>query len=218
MPHLLESSVRRFCLIGLAIVLFGLPASAAFGDTFHLNDGRTVTGDVLASSADDIGVKIRVDEGKYEPVPWASFSQEDIKKFAQDKNKKMAALAEPFIEVTREEKIKKSEVPPKEVPRLDRPPAHTLLGAMAGSPIGLLALLLIYAANIYAGFEVAVFRAQPVALVCGVSAVLPVIGPVIFLSMPTRAATAEPEAVAAETAEAAPGPVQIGRASYRERV
>ena len=49
-------------------------------------------------------------------------------------------------------------------------------------------MLLLYAANIYAGYEISIFRARPPALVCGVSAVLPLIGPIIFLSMPTKIA------------------------------
>ena len=45
---------------------------------------------------------------------------------------------------------------------------------------------MIYGANIYAGFEIAVFRARPKALVMGVAAVLPIVGPIIFLSLPTQ--------------------------------
>jgi hypothetical protein len=198
--------VRKFCLIGLAIGLLVLFLPKACGATFQLNDGRTLTGDILVGSADENGVRIRVEEGKYERVPWASFSQEDIRKFAQDRNRKTAQLAEPFIEVTQAERVKKTEAPPKEAPRLERPAARSLLGAMAGSSVGLLTLLLIYAANLYAGYEVAAFRAQPVALVCGVSAVLPLIGPIIFLSMPTRVEKAEPVAVAEEAAELASAP------------
>ncbi len=51
---------------------------------------------------------------------------------------------------------------------------------------GIFILLVLYAANIYAAYEISIFRAQPPALVCGVAAVAPVIGPVIFISMPTR--------------------------------
>ncbi len=62
--------------------------------------------------------------------------------------------------------------------------------------MGLLVIFVLYAANIYAGFEVAIYRAKPAALVCGVSAVLPFIGPLIFLAMATeiRSASAHEEA------------------------
>lgn len=65
-------------------------------------------------------------------------------------------------------------------------------------------LLMFYAANIYAGYEVAVFRAQPKILVCGISAVIPVIGPIVFLCLPTKVAKASEEGYLTEPAEAAP--------------
>src|SRR5262249_35767567 len=149
---------------------------------------------------------VRVDEGKYERVPWASFSQEDLKKFAQ--NKKLEPLVEPFIEISQEEKLKKTEVNIKQPQRLDRPARQSLMAAMFSSGPGLLIMLLLYAANLYAGYEVSISRAQPAALVCGVSAVLPIIGPIIFVSMPTRLQPREetweapPDAVAAAGADA----------------
>jgi hypothetical protein len=93
----------------------------------------------------------------------------------------------------------------KPVPRLERPVAHSLFGAMFSTGLGTVMMLLLYAANIYAGYEVSIFRARPAALVCGVSAVLPVIGPIIFLSMPTLMTRAEDQVAGAEPAAAAPG-------------
>ena len=62
-----------------------------------------------------------------------------------------------------------------------------MFAALAGAePLGLVMLLLIYAGNIYAAYEISIFRAQPAALVCGISAVVPVLGPLIFLALPTR--------------------------------
>lgn len=56
---------------------------------------------------------------------------------------------------------------------------------MFSSFIGIVLLLLIYGANIYAGYEIAIFRARPIGLVTGLAAILPIAGPIIFLSMPT---------------------------------
>src|SRR5439155_13576661 len=109
---------------------------------------------------------------------------------------------EPFIEITQEEKAKKTEVTIKQPQRLERPAKQSLLGAFLGSGLGVLILLLLYAGNLYAAYEIAIFRAQPVPLVCGVAAVLPVAGPIIFLSMPTRL---QPAAATWETAPE-PGP------------
>jgi hypothetical protein len=168
----------------IAILAWGLFGAAAWADTFKLLNGETVTGEVLAAAANDAGLQIRVGEGDYRRIPWANFTQDDLRQFAQ--NKKLEPFVEPFIEVSEEEKIKKTEVNLKEPPRLALPPPRSVLGALCSSGLGLLILLLLYAANLYAAYEVSIFRAQPVGLVCGVSAVVPFAGPIIFLCMPTK--------------------------------
>jgi hypothetical protein len=60
--------------------------------------------------------------------------------------------------------------------------------------------VLLYGANIYAAYEIAVFRARPVGLVCGVAAVAPVIGPIVFLSLPTRVEQTEEAGTPYDTA------------------
>jgi hypothetical protein len=175
-------------------------------ETFKLNNGQTVAGELLVTSANDQGIQIKVEEGKYERVSWSSFSQEDLKKFVQVK--KLEPFVEPFIEISREEKIRKTEVSIKEPARLPRLERQSLIGAFSSSGLGLFILLLLYGANVYAAYEISFFRARPAAVVCGVSAVLPVIGPIIFLSMPTRLGAA------AEVVEPAPeaGPAPDGAA------
>ncbi len=173
----------------------------ALPDTFKLINGDTLTGDLLAASGNDLGVQIKVGDGKYERIPWASFSQEDLKKFKQIK--KLEPLVEPFIEITQEEKIQKTEVNIKPPPRLERPAHSSLLGALFSSGLGFVVLLIFYAANIYAGYEISVFRSQPRVLVCGVSAVAPVLGPILFLALPTRTKPPEASWEGAEGAEAA---------------
>ena len=74
---------------------------------------------MLAGSENDAGVQIKVGEGKYERVPWANFSQEDLKKLA--KIPKLEPYVEPFIVMSQEEKIKKTEVTIKQPTRLERP-------------------------------------------------------------------------------------------------
>jgi hypothetical protein len=190
---------RRFCviLVFLALGLGGLRA-----DTFQLVGGESVVGELLIASANDAGVQIKISDGDYKKVPWANFSQEDLKRLA--KIPKLEALVEPFIEVTQEEKIKKTEVTIKQPPRLEHPRSGSILGAFFTSGLGVFLFLVLYAANIYAGYEVSIFRGQPTPLVCGVSAVLPIAGPIIFLSMrtkvPARAETWEMAAAAAAAA------------------
>jgi hypothetical protein len=86
-----------------------------------------------------------------------------------------------------------------------------LLGALSSSTLGILVLLILYGATVYAGYEVALFRAQPPGLVCGISAIplLGILAPIIFLSMRTRVAktAAEAREAAAAAADAAAPPI-----------
>ncbi len=196
--------MRRIGFI-ISLLICGLLAGVARGETFKLASGESLVGEALVASANDQGIQIKVGEGEYKRVAWAEFSQEDLKNFA--KNQKLEQFVEPFIEITPEDRIKKTEVNLKQPQRLERPPRQSLAGAMFSSGLGLVIVLLLYAANVYAGYEVAIFRAQSVPLVCGVSAALPLIGPIIFLSMPTKVQPMEetweppPEAAAAAQAE-----------------
>lgn len=194
--------MRKLHLICIGLLLCGLLTGVARAETFTLSEGKTVTGELIPGSANDAGIQIRVEEGKYERVPWGDFSQEDLKKFAQEP--KLAPLVAPFIEVSQEERVKKTEVKINQPQRLARPADQSLIGAMFSSSIGLFLLFAMYAANIYAAYEIAVFRAQPKVMVCGLAAILPVIGPVIFLCLPTRIEKiSDEDALAAETVAAA---------------
>jgi hypothetical protein len=177
--------VRKLYFICIGLVLCGLLPAKARADSFQLNDGQTLAGDVV--SFNESGLVVRTLEGKYaERVPWTKFSQADLKRLAQ--NPRIAPLVEPFLEVSQEETTEKTEVELKPVPRLERPPATSLLGALFSSSVGLFVLLLLYAANIYAAYEVSIFRGRPRVLVCGLAAIpfLGVLSPLVFLAMPTR--------------------------------
>jgi hypothetical protein len=205
--------VSRFCFI-IGLLVCGLAAGIARAETYKLADGQELVGEILPTSANDQGVQVKVGEGEYRPVPWGKFSQDDLKRFAG--NPRLEAFVEPFIEVTVEEKLRKTEVNIKEPPRLELPARRSLLGAMCSSGLGLLILLVLYGANVYAGYEVALFRAQPVPLVCGVAAVLPLAGPIIFLSMRARiepspqSAVAPPEGAPEGGPSAATAPASAG--------
>lgn len=183
----------------------------AGADTYKLNTGETVNGEILPTSSSDQGVQVKVGEGQYQKIPWSSFSQEDLKTFA--KNQKMQPFVEPFILPNPQEKIQRTEVTIHQPPRLDRPPRQSLLGAMFSSGVGIFCLLLVYAAGIYAGYEVAIFRARPPYLVAGLSAIpgLGLLVPIIFISMPTQlkstAAAAEVEESVQAPAGATAAPV-----------
>jgi hypothetical protein len=106
--------------------------------------------------------------------------------------------------------MKKQEVTVHEVSRLELPPKQSLFAALFASSVGLVVLLLIYVANIFAAYEIAAGRAQPIALVMGVAVVLPVLGPIIFLAMPRRVEPAHP---AASQPAAVPHTFAVGSAA-----
>jgi hypothetical protein len=77
--------------------------------------------------------------------------------------------------------------------RLERPEPGGL-SALFKSPLSIVLLVILYAANVYAGYEVSIFRNYPAAAVCAVAAVAPIVGPVLFLCLPTRMAATQAEA------------------------
>jgi hypothetical protein len=201
--------VRRIFWTIFGFGLCGL-LLAARAETYQLTDGTALTGDIV--SFNDNGILFRLEDDKYsDRLPWTKFSQDALKQLG--KNPKIKPFVEPFIEVLPAERAKKREpVRVRDVSRLELPPKQSLFGALFSSSVGLVVLLLIYVANIYAGFEVAIARARPIPLVMGVAAVLPVLGPVLFLTLPVRteAAPAEPQPAAAPHTFAVPGQPPAG--------
>src|SRR5262245_55990345 len=137
-----KAAVRRLTFI-ILVLTGALLAGLARADTFQLTTGESVTGALLPASATDQGVQIKIAEGQYQNVQWANFAQEDLKKV--EAIPKLAPFVEPYIEVTQEERIKKTEVPIKQPPRLELPPKSSLFGSMFSSGLGILILLLLYA-------------------------------------------------------------------------
>jgi len=172
--------VRKLLWTISGLWLCGLLAAAG-AESFPLADGTTVGGSIV--SFNDNGIIFRTGDDKYtDRLPWIKFSQDGLKQLSQ--NPKINPFVEPFIEPAVAEQAPKPEVKIQDVPRLDRSSPPSLFGGLFSSGVGLMVLLLIYGANIYAGYEIARFRARPMALVMGVSAALPILGPVIFLSLP----------------------------------
>ena len=165
-------------------------------------DGTTVSGDIV--SFNDNGIIFRMDGDKYtDRLPWIKFSPDGLKQLAR--NPKIDPFVEPFIAPPPVGRAPKPAVKVQDVTRLDRSAPASLLGGLFSSGVGLLALLLIYAANIYAGYEIAQFRARPLAVVMGAAAVLPIIGPAIFLALPDlRTAPAPAEETPTEMPTGAP--------------
>ncbi len=160
---------------------------------FHLANGNTLRGEI--ASADEEGLVVQRDVGGFSRrEPWINFSQETLRELAQDPE--LRDFVEPFVEPTPEElkaRREKKEIIVRPVPtRFERP--SELPGFFRGlmTPIGLVLVAIFAAANLYAAYEVALYRQQSVPIVCAVSFILPVLGPIIFLSLPTQTDYAEP--------------------------
>src|SRR5439155_403271 len=152
---------------------------------FELNDKTTLSGKPLAP--DRRGVIIKGDDGTIsERVPWTNFTQSALKKIFELPAAK--PFVEPLLEPDEPESTRKAaaEITLKPVPRLQRPDPRAGFGAIFASSLTVTLFFLLYLANIYAGYEVSIFRNYPASWVCGLAAVLPLIGPIIFLSLPTR--------------------------------
>ncbi len=200
------------------LFIFSLALSVALGavaaETLTLTDGSTQSGDIV--KFDDNGLMLRGAGDAYLNVPWGKLSQNSLKHLTA--NPKIKPLVEVFIEPDQSQRPAKPEIQVNPVKRLERPANPSLFGGLVGSPVGLFILLVLYAANLYAGFEVAVIRARPAIQVIGLAAVLPILGPVIFLALPMKV-EAPPETTApsaAPGAEKTPEEIQIVDASWRQ--
>ncbi len=191
---LLENGVRKFLFV-LAICLGFRSLAPAAEMNLTLADGSSVTGEIMKS--DDSGVMLRTGSELYTNLPWARFSQEALKQLATNAKVK-PAFVEPFIEPEpSQRKSEKVEIKINPVNRLELPLNPSLLGGLLKSPVGLFILLVIYAANLFAAYEISIVKARSGAQVIGLSAILPILGPIIFLTMPMKS-EAPPEEVLTE--------------------
>ena len=61
----MQTWIVHKCLIVAGLLTLALLAQTLRGETFKLNNGESITGEVFPSSGNDAGVQVRVDEGKY---------------------------------------------------------------------------------------------------------------------------------------------------------
>jgi hypothetical protein len=169
---------------------FCLLSQSATAVSLHLADGTVVNGEPV--SFNEQGLVVRLDAGGYsDRIAWSKFTQETLKELV--KIPKAASYAEPFVEVPLEvkQKAKQKEIVIKPVPnKVDRPTERIGLFAAFTTPAGLLILVILLVANLYAAYEIALYRNQPAGLVCAVSVFAPVLGPLLFLGLPSRLAPA----------------------------
>jgi hypothetical protein len=198
--------------LSLCFVFIALAATA---DTLTLTDGSSVTGDIV--KFDDYSVMIHTSSDSYTNVPWGQFSQDSLKQLAS--NPKAAPLAQPFILPTADTRPPQPGIAIHPVQdKIEFPANPSVLAGIVTSPLGIVILLLIYGANLYAAFEIAIYKSRAPAQVMGLSAILPVIGPVIFLIKPVEEPKPLEEDVVNEPfpeGEKTPEEIQIVEASWK---
>lgn len=198
--------MSRFSLI--VICCLALFCSATFAATYTLTDGSQISGEVAWENANANGVVFRPTSGATASIiDWDKFSQDSLKQLVAQAPDKAKDFIQPLIEEPldakakqREEQINDLNKRIKEPPKASLPKQNIGFRAIFSSPIGLFLFFVVYCATIFAAFEVAVFRNQPVGLVCGLAAVpfLGILSPIIFIALPTNLTPEEPAVHAAE--------------------
>lgn len=176
--------IRRLTIVLLLCLLHGWPTGHVLAETFPLISGEMLSGEPVSFNQDGIVVK-KADGTFATRVGWTNLTQTALKQLAS--LPKARPFVEPFLEEEEGTTARKPvEIIPKVVPRLDRPDRKAGLGVLFRSPLSTSLLVILYLAGIYAAYEISIFRGYPPALVCGVAVVAPVIGPAVFLGLPTR--------------------------------
>jgi len=209
MRNILSPFLTVLLAVGMLVSSLGAEVVVENGQVkrgkFKVKDGTTISGEVIGPRGD--GVAFRYDEGEAkgrfsQRYKWEEFTQESLKDFLQDSRVKK--FVELLVEIKTEDlTTMQEEAIPVRAPRppIDVKPVElavreftgaSMLGALfSGS--GLILLLAMYGANLFAAYEVAYFRNYHFAIVCGVAAVVPLIGPLIFICLPTRSKEAPVE-------------------------
>ena len=195
-------SILALCLA----VCWTTPCDAAETHTFVMENGNIIEGNV--SDMDEESLVIRRKIGTFtDRTDLVFLSQETLKWLKEDP--KYAEFVDPFIELP-EDEIHPPVINVRQPERMEQPDGKTKLLSTLTTPIGFLLLFVFYGGNLFAAYEIAVFRGRPVALVCGLSAILPVIGPILFISLPGMESAShydsEPVADSGGAPEAPPAP------------
>lgn len=190
-------SILALCLA----VCWTTPCGAAETQTFEMENGNIIEGNV--SAMDEESMVIRRKIGTFtDRIDLVFLSQETL--LWLKANPKYAEFVDPFIELP-EDEIHPPVINVRQPDRMEQPDGKTTLFSTLSTPVGFLLIFAFYAGNLLAAYEIAVFRGRPVALVCGLSAILPVIGPILFISLPGIESVSQYDAEPLVDDTAAPG-------------
>lgn len=180
--------MRLLRTLGALLFLSSWFVTSLCGAEFKLVTGDVVRGELASANTNGIIVRLAIG-GLSDRIDYARLTDDTLKQLLDDARAKK--FVEPFIAPPAEEKAleEAKQIPVKQPTRLERPQAKPGMVTAISTPNGLVLLGLLYAANLYAAYHIARFRWRPVALVCGVAAILPVLGPIIFLALHKSAAS-----------------------------
>lgn len=202
-------------MLRLLLVVLAIGAAATWAKDFKLLDGSTVSGE--PADGNDYGVVFRFTGGFSPRIPYSKFTQEALTELA--KVPKLAPMVEPFLDLPAPPRPKPKSIVVRDVPRVTRPVGRTSFFSSFFTPLGLVVLAALYAANLLAGYEIALYRGRPVGVVCGVSALVPVLGPLIFLVSQTEGVDQASTGAQEPLQEALPGaPTARAAGSTSKRV
>ena len=135
--------------------------------------------------------------GASKKVPWGHLSQDSLQRLKPLKN--FGVFAEKWLDPDRQAPPAASNqvrVEIKPVDRMERPTQ----GSLFGTPVTFFFLVMFYLGNIYAGYEIAMFRNRNKYMVAGICAAAPLVGPIVFLALPTHLEPVEEEVNPADEA------------------
>ena len=167
------------------MLVYGLISARSLGVDYQLTSGDVISGEPASFSEEGVVFKLAIG-GFSSQIRWAKLSQSALKELTKDP--KAARFADAFVEVPPDVKPAEKKAKPITVKRVETRVEHyDKIGFAAAwtTPAALLILFALYGANLYAAYEIARFRQRPPGLVCGISAVLPLLGPLVFLSLHT---------------------------------
>ncbi|MCI0748682.1 MAG: hypothetical protein L0Y58_25015 [Verrucomicrobia subdivision 3 bacterium] len=187
----ISTRMIRWLALVLGVIVFSAWAQSAFAQGYPLANGEVVSGEPIHFNAQ--GVVFKRPDGTFTGrTAWTNFTVAALKQLGT--NAKAKPFVDQFLDAEDDEPEKAAaaqQLRTTPVPRLERPNLKSGIGALFSSPLSIVLVLLLYGANIYSAYEISVFRNYPRVLACGIAAVTPIIGPIIFLCLPTYVPAAE---------------------------
>lgn len=159
--------------------------------TYSLGDGSTIEGIPISFNKD--GVVFKTSSGAFLPrTPWNKLSESALRLLqaeAKGPPSQDTAFITPYLSSPETENTTASEwkeIDPKQPSKVEIPSGRIGFWTSFTSPVGLLILFVVYLANLYAAYEITLYRRLPLVLSCCIAAVVPIAGPVALLCIPLR--------------------------------